>query len=614
MDQFANRKIYVGIFILLIGLIFTFRLLYLQVIDSTYKLSAESNSRRLEIVYPARGLIYDRNNLLIVHNQPSYDLKISPFELEAFDSTELCEILNVDIQTLRDAIYRVKKYERERRNPFIKQLSPETFGKLKEKQYKFPGFYFSERTLRKYNYEIASHLLGYIGEVDSSIIKKDSYYELGDYYGVSGVESTYENFLKGEKGRRYKLIDVRGKEQGTYREGRYDSDAEMGKNITLTIDAELQQYAEKLMKNFEGSVVAIEPSTGEVLALVSAPFYNPSLLVGRVRQENYEALKKDSLEPLFNNATMALYPPGSTFKTANALVALQEGVIRPTSSFGCTLGYYARGVSMKCHSHKQPLELVEAITNSCNAYFAHTYKRTIDNQNFETTEDAYNAWRDMILSFGFGEPLGIDLPSEKAGFIPKSSYYDRYYGKGYWKAHTIISNAIGQGEILTTPLQIANFAATIANRGYYITPHVVKDIEGVDTLSREFMQKNWMKPDTSYINYIIDGMDGAVNGEGGTAHIAHLKDIVICGKTGTAQNPHGTDHSVFMAFAPKENPRIAISVYVEYGEWGATYGAPIASLLIEKYLTDTIAPNRKWVETRMLNSKPTNKKEDEKKY
>jgi penicillin-binding protein 2 len=577
--------------------------MYLQIINSSYKLSAESNSRRMEIVYPARGLIFDRNGKLLVHNQPSYDLKIAPNELEAFDSTELCEILNIDIQTLRDAISLVRNNPRERRNPFIKQLSPETFGRLKEKQYKFPGFYFSERTLRKYNYEIASHLTGYIIEADSSDIRRDVYYEPGDYIGESGVEKSYEAYLRGEKGRRYKLIDVRGHEQGSYKEGRYDNDAVPGKNITLTIDAELQAYAEKLMSNFQGSVVAIEPKTGEVLALVSAPFYNPSLLVGRVREENYERLKKDSLEPLFNRATMALYPPGSTFKTVNALAALEEKAITPNSKFGCQHGYYARGVSMKCHSHKSPLDLVGAIKNSCNAYFANTYKRTIDNTEYEFVEDAYNQWRDIVLSFGLGEALGIDLPSEKNGFIPKSSYYNRYYGQNRWRAHTIISNAIGQGEILTTPLQNANLAATIANRGYYITPHTVKDIEGIDTLNLRYLQKHKVLVDTSYFNYIVEGMDKAVNESGGTAPIAIIKDIIVCGKTGTAENPHGNDHSVFIAFAPKDDPKIAISVYVEYGVWGARYAAPIASLLIEKYLTDTISANKIWVENRMLTSK-----------
>jgi penicillin-binding protein 2 len=600
MDQFNNRKYIIGALIILLGIIFSVRLFYLQIVESKYKLSAESNSRRLEIVYPARGLVFDRNGELLVHNQPSYDLKIAPYELEAFDSTELCEILNIDIQTLRDAIQRVKRDPRERRNPFIKQLSPETFGKLKEKQYKFPGFYFSERTLRKYKYELASHLVGYIGEVDSNDIKKDGYYEMGDYLGVNGVEKSYENYLRGEKGRRYKFIDVRGREQGAYKEGRFDKDAESGKNITLTIDAELQSYAEQLMKNFRGSVVAIEPKTGEVLAFVSAPYYNPSLLVGRVREENYQKLKRDTIKPLFNRATMALYPPGSTFKTVNALAALHDSIIYPGTKFGCKLGYYARGVSMKCHVHDVPLDLVGAVKNSCNAYFAHTYKRAIDNPEKGNASENYEIWRNHITSFGFGNPLGIDLPSEKRGFIPKTGYYNRYYGENRWKAHTIISNSIGQGEILTTPLQLANLAAIIANKGYYITPHTVKDIEGIDTLDKKYMQKHWVTVDTSFFHYVIDGMEKAVNEPGGTAPRGRSNEVVICGKTGTAENPHGEAHSVFMAFAPKDDPQIAISVYVEFGVWGDRYGAPIASLLIDKYLTDTIGPERKWTENRIM--------------
>lgn len=601
MDQFAARKYVVGAFMILLGLVFVFRLLYLQVLNPKYRLSAETNSRRVETVYPARGLIFDRNKELIVHNQPSYDLKIAPFELQAFDSTELCEILDIDIQVLRDAIKLVKEKPKKRRDPFIKQLSPETFGKLKEKQYKFPGFYFSERTLRKYKHEVAAHMLGYIGEVDSSHILRDSYYESGDYFGVSGIENTYEDILRGEKGRKYRLIDVRGREKGAYKEGRYDYDAQRGRNITLTIDLELQQYAEYLMKNYEGSVVAIEPKTGEILAIVSAPFYNPSLLVGRVREQNYKNLEADTLEPLFNNAIMATYPPGSTFKTVNALAALKEGVVKPSTIFSCAHGYYARGVSMGCHTHESPLNLIEAVQQSCNAYLASSYKRLIDNPEYELVEDAYNVWREDITSFGFGNRLGIDLPSEKGGFIPRSTYYDRYYGKKYWKAHTIISNAIGQGEILTTPIQMANLAAVIANKGYYITPHVVKDIENSDTLNQIYSKKHQTTIDTSYFDYIIEGMDMSVNAIDAPTPIARLDSIVLCGKTGTAENPHGTDHSAFIAFAPKDDPQIAIAVYVEYGKWGARYAAPIASLIVEKYLTDNITgPRRRWIEGRML--------------
>ena len=608
MEQYTNRKYIIGGLILLLGLIFTVKLFSLQIINSSYKLSAESNTRRMEIVYPARGLIYDRNGELIAHNLPSYDLKIAPYELEAFDTTELCRILGIDVQTLRDAIQRVVRNPAERFNPVIKQLSPEVFGILKEKQFMFPGFYFSTRSLRKYEREIAGHLLGYVGEVDSGIIKQYPYYEMSDYYGVSGIEYTYEPYLRGIKGRRYKLIDVHGREQGPYKEGKYDTDAESGKNITITLDAELQEYAELLMKNFTGSIVAVEPATGEVLVFVSAPYYNPSLLVGRQREENYNILKNDSMVPLFNHAIQALYPPGSTFKPINALIALQEKSITPNTTYYCDLGYHARGVTVACHNHISPLDLVHAIQHSCNAYFCNLFKLTIEDKDFNSVEEAYTAWRDHVLDFGFGEPLGIDLPYEKGGFIPQPSYYDRYYGSGRWKALTIISMSIGQGEILTTPLQLANYAATIANKGYYFTPHVVKSIEGMDTINQRMTIPHQTGIDTSYYNLIIEGMDLAVNATGGTATWVRNRNIIMCGKTGTAENPHGKDHSVFMAFAPKDHPQIAVSVYVEHGEWGATYAAPIASLIIEKYLTGTIDPSRKWIEARMLNSKLLNEK------
>ena len=602
MEQYTNRKYIIAGIIVLIGLIFAIRLFSLQVINSSYKLSAESNTRRMEIVYPARGLIYDRNGLLIAHNLPSYDLKIAPNELEAFDSTELCKILGIDIQTLREGIRRVVSNPAERFNPFIKELSPETFGILKERLFMFPGFYFSTRTLRKYEREMAAHLLGYVGEVDSNIIIEQPYYELGDYYGVSGVEYTYENYLRGVKGRRYKLIDVHGREQGPYKEGRYDTDAEQGRNITITLDADLQAYGELLMRNFKGSIVAIEPGTGEVLAFVSAPYYNPTLLVGREKEANYLVLENDTFKPLFNHAIQALYPPGSTFKPVNALIALEENSVTEGTTYYCDLGYYARGVSIGCHNHTSPLDLVHAIQHSCNAYFCNLFKLTIEDKDFPSVEEAYSAWREHLVRFGFSQPLGIDLPYEKGGFIPKPSYYDRYYGSGRWKALTIISMAIGQGEVLTTPLQIANLAASIANRGYYYTPHVVKGIEGIDTLNSLYTIPHQTGIDTAYFNLIVEGMKLAVNSPGGTALIARHNTIVICGKTGTAQNPHGKEHSVFMAFAPADNPQIAISVYVEHGEWGATYAAPIASLMIEKYLTDSIAPNRKWIEKRMLES------------
>ncbi len=588
--------------VMAVALVLIVRLFYIQIIDPSYKLSAENNSKRIETIYPARGLIYDRDKVLMVYNQPAYDLMIAPFELKQFDSLNLCKILNISIEQLRNGIARAKipKY---RRDPFIKQLSPETYALLQEKIYQFPGFYVRSRTLRKYSKEIGAHLLGYVGEVDEKIIEKNPYYVMGDYIGISGVEGYYEEMLRGEKGQKVLLVDVHGIVKGPYQGGRYDKDARVGRNLICTIDSRLQEYGEKLMKNYKGAIVAIEPSTGEILTLISAPTYNPSLLVGRSRSDNYSKLERDSLEPLFNRALMANYPPGSTFKPINALIALQEKVINTETSFSCSQGYYAKGVSVGCHVHNSPLKLLGGIQNSCNAYFCNVFRRILDDPKYASTTDAYNNWRSYVISFGLGNKLNSDFTNELRGFIAPSSYFDRYYGEHRWSSLTVISLAIGQGEVLITPLQMANMAAAIANRGYYYIPHVVKKIEGIDTIDRRFTRKHVINIDTTNFEIVVEGMNLAVNGgPGSTAGIARLNNIVVCGKTGTAQNPHGEDHSVFIAFAPKDDPKIAISVYVEHGKWGASFAAPIASLMIEKYLTDSIAPNRKWVENRILNS------------
>jgi penicillin-binding protein 2 len=602
MDQFSTRRnIIAGIFILA-ALALIIRLFYIQVIDSSYKLSAENNSKRIEILYPARGLVYDRNGELLVYNMPAYDLMIAPYELKSFDSTELCRILGIKLDRLRQGISRSFN-PRYRREPFIKQLSLETYARLQERMYKFPGFYVRTRTLRKYSHEFAAHLLGYVGEVDEKTIASNRDYVMGDYIGISGLEGYYENVLKGTKGQEVLLVDVHGRVKGSYQDGRFDKDAIVGKNLVCTINAALQEYGETLMKNYRGSIVAIEPATGEILALISSPSYNPSLLVGRARTPNYTRLERDSLlKPLYNRALMANYPPGSTFKPIQALIGLQEGVISVNSSFSCNQGFYARGVSVGCHIHNSPLNLLHGIENSCNAYFCNVYKRIIENPKYANPEQAYTVWRDYVMSFGIGSRLNSDFTNELKGFIAPVSYYDRFYGANHWNALTTISLAIGQGEILVTPLQMANWTAAIANRGYYIIPHVIKQIQGLDTIEHRFTVKQLINIDTANFGIVVKGMELAVNGgPGRTAGIAQLPNIIVCGKTGTAQNPHGKDHSVFIAFAPKDNPQIAISVYVEHGEWGASYAAPIASLMIEKYLTDSISPGRKWVEARILN-------------
>lgn len=608
MDQYASRRnIIAGIFVLT-ALALVIRLFYIQVIDSSYKLSAENNSQRIEVLYPARGLIYDRNGELIVYNQPSYDLMIAPYELQSFDSVEFCNILNITIDRLRTGIKRSYN-PRYRREPFIKQISPESYAVLQEKMHKYPGFYVKSRTLRRYSNEFAAHLFGYVGEVDEKMIAQDNSYVIGDYIGISGIEGYYEDELRGEKGQEVLLVDVHGRVKGPYQDGRFDKDATVGKDLTCTIDADLQEYGEDLMRGYKGSIVAIEPATGEILALISAPSYNPSLLIGRERTANYSKLENDSLEPLFNRALMANYPPGSTFKPVQALIGLQEGVISAASSFSCNMGFQYGRRKLGCHDHASPLDLLHGIQNSCNAYFCNVYKRIIENPAYGNAELAYNSWRNYVLSFGFGNRLNGDFTNELKGFIAPTTYYDRYYGKNHWNALTTISLSIGQGELLITPLQMANMTAAIANRGYYIIPHVVKAIQGIDTIEHRFYEKQIINIDTANFGLVVEGMNLAVNGgPGRTAGIAQIENILVCGKTGTAQNPHGKDHSVFIAFAPKDNPKIAISVYVEHGIWGATYAAPIASLMIEKYLTDSIAPSRKWLEDRMLNGNLLNSK------
>lgn len=603
MDQYASRRNIIAIIFLLTALTLIIRLFYIQVIDSSYKLSAENNSQRIEILYPARGLIYDRNGELLVYNQPSYDLMIAPYELKPFDSLEFCSILNISIERLRAGIARAK-IPRYRREPFIKQISPEQYANLQEKMFKYPGFYVRTRTLRKYSKPIAAHLFGYVGEVDERIIEKNNSYVMGDYIGISGIEGYYENVLRGVKGQEVLLVDVHGRVIGPYQDGRYDKDAIVGRDLTSTIDAELQEYGEYLMRNMMGSIVAIEPATGEILTLISSPSYDPALLVGRERTTNYKMLESDTLfKPLFNRALMANYPPGSTFKPLQALIGLQEHVINVSSSFSCAMGYRVGRRVLGCHNHRSPLNLLEGLQHSCNAYFCNVYRRIIENPKYSTAEEAYSRWHDYVVQFGLGSKLKSDFTNELRGNVAPTTYYDRYYGKNRWNALTTISLAIGQGELMITPLQMANMAAAIANRGYYITPHVVKHIEGIDTIEHRFYEKNIVDIDTANFNLVVEGMSMAVNGgPGSTATIARLNDIEVCGKTGTAENPHGKDHSVFIAFAPKNDPKIAISVYVEHGEWGASYAAPIASLMIEKYLTGTIAPNRKWVEARMLNA------------
>ncbi len=585
---YEQRKYPLILFFIVVLVVYAGRLLYLQVIDKSYQLSAENNVLKFVVEYPERGLIYDRNGKLLVFNKISYDLTVTPNKLKPFDTLFLCKTLNLSKETLLKLIKKAKHYSYYKESTILKMLSEKEAFVMNENLYRFPGFGLQKRLIRRYNDTIAAHLLGYIGEVTKKDIEKDPYYKQGDYIGKTGVELSYEKDLRGKKGVSIFLVDVHNRIKDRFAGGRYDTLPERGKNISVTIDAELQRLGEALMVGKVGSVVAIQPKTGEVLAFVSSPKFYADSLNGRRRAEYYKKIASDSLNLLFNRAIMSKYPPGSTFKVANALVGLQEENLFPNTYYGCNHGYYAGGVAVGCHSHKSPLNLYESIQMSCNAYYCNVFRRELEDKRFKNIYEAYGLWRRYITSLGFGAKLGIDLPNESKGFIPKASYYDRFYGKGRWKALTVISLAIGQGEILVTPLQLANFAALIANRGYYIRPHVVKDIENKQ-LSLQYQVRHYTAIDKQYFEEVIRGMYLAVNGgPGATARIASVKGVDICGKTGTAQNPHGKDHSVFMAFAPKDNPQIAVSVVVENGGYGASIAAPIASLLIEKYLTGNI--------------------------
>lgn len=609
-DRYANRKYFLMALVLLAALILIARLFYIQIVDKTYRVSAANNALRPVTQYPARGLIYDRNGKLLVYNQAAYDLLVIPVQTSAFDTTRFNEILGITMDDFKARMKAAVSYSRRAPSVFMKMISSETYAILQEELYRFPGFYVQPRTLRKYTRPVAAHLLGYVGEVDNKLIAKDKYYRSGDYIGVSGIEKSYEEQLRGRKGVNIFLVDVHNNIKGSYADGRYDTVAIPGTNLWSTIDLALQEYGERLMQNKTGSIVAIEPSTGEILTLVSSPTYDPSLLVGRVRSENFAALQADTVKPLFDRALMASYPPGSTFKIMNGLIGLQENVIRSTSLFSCNYGYHAGSLTVGCHSHASPLNLPQAVAQSCNSWFCNAFRNILENPAYESVQDAFDKWREHLVAFGFGNKMGIDLPNELSGNIPTRSYYDRYYGKDRWRALTVISLAIGQGEIGATPLQMANMTAIIANRGSFYIPHVIKKIGDDGAPSPLYTQKyiTGISPDN--FQPVIEGMEGAVNGgPGSTARGARLDSIIICGKTGTAQNPHGKDHSIFVAFAPRDDPKIAIAVYVENAGFGSTFAAPIASLMIEKYLTGDI--KRKYLETHVLSMiiKPSGQEE-----
>lgn len=574
-------------------MIYIVRLFNLQVCDSTYKENADSNAFMKKTIYPSRGYIYDRNGRLVVFNQPAYDVVMIPRDVLPFDTIDFCKTLRI---TREEFDKRIADLKDPRKNPnyssysqqtFMSQLSAQDYGRLQEKLYRFPGFFIQRRILRQYNYHNAANILGNIREVNQNDIDNDDYYRPGDYTGDLGVEKSYEKELRGRKGVEILIRDAYGKIKGSYDNGRHDISPIAGKDLTLSIDIELQKYGEELMQNKIGAIVAIEPSTGEILALVSSPTYDPSILVGRERGKHYRELVNDRFKPLFDRSIMAAYPPGSTFKPSQGLILRQEGIVTLNTLYPCYHGYISGRLKVGCHGHPSPIALKPAIQTSCNAYFCWGLKNMIDRKSkYGSTSKAFEVWKNHLVSMGYGYRLGIDLPSESRGFIPNSKFYDKVYGEGHWKANTIISIAIGQGEVLATPLQIANLCATIANRGYFYTPHVVKAVKGgkIDDIYRE---KHVPTVSSNYYEEVAEGMRMAVTG--GTCRRAEFSDsIKVCGKTGTAQNPHGRDHSAFMGFAPMDNPKIAIAVYVENAGFGATYGVPIGSLMIEKYLTGTV--------------------------
>ncbi len=568
--------------VIVVVLVLLVRLFYLQVIDDSGKIRANNNALRYRVQYPPRGEIYDRNGLFLAQSKEAYDLMVTPKEVTPFDTARMGDILGVSVEQIRAQLKKASGSSHA--EPLFRQLSKEV--KLLLDECNFPGFFTTYGTVRSYPLKIAGNLLGYVGEVNERDLERDAYYQSGDYIGCSGIEAAYEEVLRGEKGVKIEMVDARGVPQGSYAEGRYDTLPTPGVSITCTIDARLQALAEELMVGKVGSVVAIEPETGEILVMASSPTYNPDELVGRERGNNYMKLLNDRRRPLFNRAVMANYPPGSTFKTLNGLIGLQEGVLVPSQTYPCHGGYpYGRGV--KCHNHWSPIDLVGAVQTSCNGYFCYVFRNIVENRKYRNIEQGLDVWDDYVRSFGYGRKLGSDFTDELNGNVPTSAFYDKRY-RGSWNGLTIISLSIGQGELGCTPLQMANLVATIANRGYYKIPHVVKRIHDRDSIEVRFYENHYTKVDPKYFDPIVEGMYRAVNMEGGSAGMARVAGIDICGKTGTAQHPPYPDHSTFICFAPRNNPKIAVSVYVENGRWGNTAAAPIASLLTEFYLTDTI--------------------------
>lgn len=589
-----NRRFVIGGVAVVIVIIYIIRLFLLQIMSDDYRKSADSNAFLKRVEYPSRGVITDRNGNLLVYNQPAYDIMVVMNEVGGrLDTLDFCRSLGITkdffVRRMNDIKDRSKNpgYSKFTQQLFMSQLSDKEFSVFQEKMFRFSGFYIQRRSIRQYQYPYAAHVLGDVAEVSPADIEKDSYYQPGDYIGKLGIERSYEKELRGEKGVQILLCDAHGRIQGNYQDGQFDRRPVPGKDLTLSLDLNLQALGERLLEGKIGSIVALEPSTGEVLCMVSSPTYDPRLMIGRKRGKNHHLLSQNAWKPLLNRSIMGQYPPGSTFKTTQALTFMSEGVVTPSTAYPCSRGFNYGRLHVGCHGHGSPISFVDAISTSCNAYFCWGLHSMFSRRKqYGSVGNAMNTWRDYMVSMGFGYPLGIDLPGEKRGLIPNAEYYNNAY-KHAWNGLTVISISIGQGEVNATPLQIANLAATIANRGYYYVPHVVKKITGVQ-MDTTFTQRHYTKANKESYDYVIAGMRSSV--VRGTCRAANRSDYLVCGKTGTAQN-RGHDHSIFMGFAPMDDPKIAIAVYVENGGWGADYGVPLGALMMEQYINGKLSPS-----------------------
>lgn len=612
MRYLDNRKYVVQAIFFTVGIVFALRLFYIQVVDPKYKLAAENNAIQKIVQYPFRGLIYDRHGKLLVQNIPVYDLMVVPKEIKGIDTLRFCRLFRLSVEEFRQKIQAAKAYSYVKPSPFLPKLTTQEFAALQDNLIEFPGFYINARTVRGYAHQSLAHALGYISEISPAQLEKPEYaaYTAGDYLGKSGIELKYEKYLMGKKGVKYKMVNVRGIDKGPFKNGTYDTMAVAGQDLVSTIDLDLQQYGEKLMAGKRGTVVAIEPATGEILSFISAPFYDPNLLTGKELGKNYLSLLQNPDKPLLNRPQSSKYPPGSIFKLVQALVALENGVITPTSGYPCNQSL------VKCsHGHPYPGNLSVAIENSCNPYFYQVFKQVVNRGQshniFADTRLGLDEWRKQVLTFGFANKLGVDLPYETRGNIPTSGFYDRLHGKNHWKYATIYSLSIGQGETEVTPLQMANLMATIANKGYYVTPHIIKSIGKNQQPLPEYQEKCYTAIHPHHFEPVIEGMAQVVASRRGTGWWANLSNlgIEVCGKTGTVQNRQGRDHAVFVAFAPKQNPKIAIAVYIENAGFGAVSSAPLASLMIQKYLTGKVTGNHwAWWENDIINQGYLNRK------